>query len=141
MTMKKKWTRRALLERTTAGTGAALGLGRGRGGPRPAGSRSDVAGAAGAAPRTDSPPSPALAAGRPDFDAVVVGSGFGGAVSACRLAEGGYRVLVLERGRRWSVAEYPRQPEDAWTWNQEDLVRDHGWVEFRFFDHMTVVAG
>ncbi len=43
-----------------------------------------------------------------DFDAIVIGSGFGGAVSACRLAEGGYRVLVLERGRRWDAKTYPR---------------------------------
>ena len=33
------------------------------------------------------------------FDAVVIGSGFGGAVTACRLAEKGYSVLVLERDR------------------------------------------
>ena len=42
------------------------------------------------------------------FDAIVIGSGFGGAVSACRLAEAGYRVLVLERGRRWDKREFPR---------------------------------
>ncbi|HSD52317.1 MAG TPA: FAD-dependent oxidoreductase, partial [Candidatus Methylomirabilis sp.] len=41
-----------------------------------------------------------------DFDVVVIGSGFGGAVSACRLAEAGYRVLILERGRRWQVQDY-----------------------------------
>jgi len=38
-----------------------------------------------------------------DFDAVIIGSGFGGAITACRLSEAGYRVLVLERGRRWDV--------------------------------------
>ena len=35
------------------------------------------------------------------FDHVVVGSGFGGSVSAMRLTEKGYRVLVLERGKRY----------------------------------------
>ena len=44
-----------------------------------------------------------------DFDAIVIGSGFGGAVSACRLAEAGYRVLVLERGRRWDQEQLPAQ--------------------------------
>ncbi|MFQ5696329.1 MAG: FAD-dependent oxidoreductase, partial [Terriglobia bacterium] len=42
------------------------------------------------------------------FDAVVVGSGFGGAVAACRLAERGRSVLVLERGRRWGREDFPR---------------------------------
>ncbi|MBM3139392.1 MAG: FAD-binding protein [Chloroflexi bacterium] len=35
-------------------------------------------------------------------DVIVVGSGFGGAVTACRLASRSYRVVVLERGRRWA---------------------------------------
>ena len=47
------------------------------------------------------------------FDAIVIGSGFGGAVAACRLAEAGQKVLVLERGRRWATAEFPRAPDDA----------------------------
>ena len=37
--------------------------------------------------------------------AVIVGSGFGGSVAALRLAQAGYRVIVIERGRRWSTAD------------------------------------
>lgn len=43
-----------------------------------------------------------------DADFVVVGSGFGGSVSALRLVEKGYRVLVLEAGRRWQTGEFPK---------------------------------
>ena len=41
-----------------------------------------------------------------DFDWIVVGSGFGGSVAALRLAEKGYRVAVLEAGRRWRDEEF-----------------------------------
>lgn len=41
------------------------------------------------------------------FDYLIVGSGFGGAVSALRLAEKGYRVAVLEAGKRWKSEEFP----------------------------------
>ncbi len=75
------------------------------------------------------------------FDVIIVGSGFGGAVTACRLAEHGYRVLVLERGRRWHVKDFPRRPEDPWVWNQDRPAEQHGWFDFRVFPHMTVVQG
>ena len=52
------------------------------------------------------------------FDAIVIGSGFGGAIAACRLAEAGYRVLVLERGRRWRPDEFPRKLGDPWRWDE-----------------------
>lgn len=42
-----------------------------------------------------------------DTDFVVIGSGFGGSVSALRLAEQGYRVVVLEQGRHWPPHELP----------------------------------
>ena len=45
-------------------------------------------------------------------EAVVVGSGFGGSVSAYRLQQGGRRVLVLERGRAWAPGTFPRQPRE-----------------------------
>ena len=41
-----------------------------------------------------------------DFDVVVIGSGFGGSVAALRLSEKGYKVAVLEAGRRYRVDEY-----------------------------------
>ncbi|HSP72537.1 MAG TPA: FAD-dependent oxidoreductase, partial [Gaiellaceae bacterium] len=43
-----------------------------------------------------------------DFDVLVVGSGFGGSVAALRLAEKGYRVGVLEAGRRFGPEDFPK---------------------------------
>lgn len=48
-----------------------------------------------------------------DYDVVIVGSGFGGSVSALRLAEKGYRVGVLEAGRRFSPATLPKTSWDV----------------------------
>ena len=43
----------------------------------------------------------------PDYDVIVIGSGFGGSVTALRLSEKGYRVGVLEQGARWRPQDYP----------------------------------
>ncbi len=50
-----------------------------------------------------------------DYDVVVVGSGFGGSVTALRLTEKGYRVGVLEAGRRYSDADFPKT---SWRLNK-----------------------
>ncbi len=47
------------------------------------------------------------------FDAVVVGSGFGGSVTAFRLAEAGLRVCVLERGKEYPPGSFPRNPHET----------------------------
>jgi cholesterol oxidase len=50
-----------------------------------------------------------------DYDWLVIGSGFGGSVSALRLAEKGYRVAVLERGRRYRDEDLPKS---TWQLNR-----------------------
>jgi len=47
----------------------------------------------------------------PDFDAIVIGTGFAGAVTACRLTEAGLSVCVLERGRRYEKDDFPVHPK------------------------------
>ena len=74
-------------------------------------------------------------------DAVVIGSGFGGAVSACRLAERGLDVLLLERGRRWRAEEFPREAGDAWLYQVDRPERHNGWIDFRIFRNVAVVQG
>ena len=50
--------------------------------------------------------------GTGEFDVIVIGSGFGGSVAALRLTEKGYRVLVLEAGRRFGPDDFAKS-----TWN------------------------
>src|SRR5579859_4492422 len=52
--------------------------------------------------------SPASADSHEPYDYVIIGSGFGGSVSALRLAEKGYRVLALERGKRYTASDFAR---------------------------------
>jgi len=47
------------------------------------------------------------------FDVAVVGSGFGGSILACRLAQARRSVCVLERGRRWNATDFPRSPNQV----------------------------
>jgi cholesterol oxidase len=75
------------------------------------------------------------------YDAVIIGSGFGGAVMACRLSAKGRQVLVLERGRRWDPADYPRDPDDAWIWDVDEPENQNGWIDLRFLDDMWVAQG
>ncbi|MEW5811441.1 MAG: GMC family oxidoreductase [Actinomycetota bacterium] len=49
---------------------------------------------------------------KPDYDVVIIGSGFGGSVSALRLTEKGYRVLVLEAGKRYADPDFAKT-----SWN------------------------
>jgi cholesterol oxidase len=76
-----------------------------------------------------------------EFDAIIIGSGFGGAVTACRLAARGMRrILVLERGREWTTDNYPWK-SGHWIYDPEEPECRSGWTDLRLFRHMTVAQG
>lgn len=52
-----------------------------------------------------------------DFDVLIIGSGFGGSVAALRLVEKGYRVGVLEAGRRFADQDFART-----SWHLKDFL-------------------
>ena len=73
-------------------------------------------------------------------DAVVVGSGFGGSVSAYRLTEAGQRVVVLERGRAYPPGSFPRTPADMGRAFWDPGAGLHGMFDvwtFRGFDSIV----
>lgn len=76
------------------------------------------------------------------YDAVIIGSGFGGSVSALRLAETGKSVLVLERGKNYLSGEFPRNPQILANtlWRYPDISSDQGLFDLRFFSDMGVLT-
>lgn len=75
------------------------------------------------------------------FDYIVVGSGFGGSVSAMRLAEKGYRVLVLERGKRYNAADFPRSNWNVFKFLWLPAARCFGIMGINFFDDIMILNG
>src|SRR6185503_18340556 len=76
------------------------------------------------------------------FDAVVVGSGFGGSINALRLAEAGKSVLVLERGRRYPPETFPRnvRDADALFWRFPRRPASRGLYDLRTFSGIGAVV-
>lgn len=87
-----------------------------------------------------------------DYEAVIIGTGFGGAITACRLGKKWKdKVLVLERGKRYPKGSFPRSPEE-WSrsfWNRkvEKINRpksmrkkeSHGFFDIRSYNNMDIV--
>ena len=76
------------------------------------------------------------------FDAVIVGSGFGGSINALRLAQAGKSVLVLERGSRYLPGEFPRDVRDVnrLFWRYPDRPDSRGLYDVRFFSGIAAVV-
>jgi cholesterol oxidase len=75
------------------------------------------------------------------WDYVVIGSGFGGSVAALRLAQKGYRVVVLEAGRRWRDDEYPKTTWDSRKYAWAPRLGWTGIVRVTLLRHAVVLGG
>ena len=60
------------------------------------------------------------------YDYIVIGSGFGGSVSAMRLTEKGYSVLVLEKGKRFEDKDFAKSNWQFWKYLWLPALRAHG---------------
>jgi cholesterol oxidase len=76
-----------------------------------------------------------------DFDFIVIGSGFGGSVSAHRLNEKGYKVGVMEMGRRWTPDNLPHTSWSIHRWFWRPQLGLRGFFNMRFFRHATIFHG
>lgn len=74
------------------------------------------------------------------YDAVIVGSGFGGGVTACRLAEAGKRVCVLERGKRWAAKDFITEPEQAPEVLWHESLNPKGLFDVRLMRDVSVIT-
>ncbi|MEV7000227.1 GMC family oxidoreductase [Streptomyces sp. NPDC093982] len=76
-----------------------------------------------------------------DYDVIVVGSGFGGSVTALRLTEKGYRVGVLEAGRRWTRETLPKNSWDLKNYLWAPKLGMYGIQRIHLLGNVMVLAG
>ncbi|MFF9089480.1 GMC family oxidoreductase N-terminal domain-containing protein [Streptomyces sp. NPDC014991] len=76
-----------------------------------------------------------------DYDVLIVGSGFGGSVSALRLTEKGYRVGVLEAGRRFTREDLPRNSWDLRNYLWAPRLGCYGIQRIHLLGNVMVLAG
>lgn len=75
------------------------------------------------------------------LDYVIIGSGFGGSVSAMRLAEKGYSVLVLEKGRRFTEADFATTNWQYWKYLWAPALRAYGILQISILKGVMVLHG
>jgi len=75
------------------------------------------------------------------FDYIVIGSGFGGSVSAMRLAEKGYSVLVIEKGKRWQANDFPKTNWNVRKYLWLPLLKCFGFQKLTFFKEVFILSG
>ena len=75
------------------------------------------------------------------YDYVIIGSGFGGSVSALRLSEKGYKVLVIEKGKWYDAKDFPKSNWDIKKWLWLPAFRLFGILKLTFFKHVGVLSG
>ena len=76
-----------------------------------------------------------------NYDYVIIGSGFGGAVSALRLSEKGYKVLVVEKGKWYQSEDFPKSNWNLKKWLWLPSLHFFGIMKMTFFKHIGILSG
>ncbi len=76
-----------------------------------------------------------------EYDYIIIGSGFGGSVSALRLSEKGYRVLVIEKGKWYRAEDFPRTNWHFSKWLWLPALRWFGIMKITIFRHVGFITG
>ncbi len=75
------------------------------------------------------------------YDYIVIGSGFGGSVSAMRLSEKGYSVAVLEKGREFQAKDFPKTNWSIRKYLWAPLIKCFGFQKITFFRRVMILSG
>lgn len=76
-----------------------------------------------------------------DYDYVIIGSGFGGSVSALRLSEKGYKVLVIEKGKWYHAKDFAKTNWNLRKWLWIPSLRCFGIMRLSIFKHLVALSG
>jgi cholesterol oxidase len=79
--------------------------------------------------------------GKMDYDYIIIGSGFGGSVSALRLSKKGYKVLVIEKGKWFKAKDFPKTNWNLRKWLWVPGLRFFGIMKLSIFKHVAVLSG
>lgn len=76
-----------------------------------------------------------------DYDYIIMGSGFGGSVSALRLSEKGYKVLVIEKGKWYQNEDFPKTNWNLRKWLWLPSLKMFGIMKMTYFRHIAILSG
>ncbi|QJP35628.1 GMC family oxidoreductase [Nonlabens sp. Ci31] len=76
-----------------------------------------------------------------EYDYIIIGSGFGGSVSALRLSQKGYKVLVIEKGKWYQAKDFPKTNWNFRKWLWVPYLRFFGIMKLSVFKHIAIISG
>ena len=76
-----------------------------------------------------------------NYDYIIIGSGFGGAVSALRLSEKGYKVLVIEKGKWFKSKDFAKSNWNLRKWLWMPFLSFYGIMKMSIFRHIVILSG
>ena len=75
------------------------------------------------------------------YDYIIIGSGFGGSVSALRLSQKGYKVLVIEKGKWYEGKDFPKNNWLITKWKRLPKFKFFGIMKMTYFRHIGIISG